>query len=124
MLYENSTNLSDVEAIDDLSSLLIDISASIARHNVSDYTDDTEEHDTLSMLDKLRSSELVQINEALGGWKNNTNILAPNYKPSLDEINALYNFIHSNKSVPGKVLKNYYKKKSICNKLSKLYYKR
>ena len=112
LLYSNNVDSSDVEAIDNLSSLLIDISASIAKHDMSNFSSKMEECDTISLLEKLRSSELVQINEALGGWKSNPNILAPNYKPSIGEINALYNLIHNNKSIPRKVLKTIIKNKA------------
>jgi hypothetical protein len=104
-----------VDAIDELSTLLIDISASIANNHLAYYCDESEECNTFSLLDKLKTSDLVKINQGLSGWKKNNEVLAPCYKPSLAEFNAIYNFIHSSKPVSKAVIKSIIKNKAIAS---------
>lgn len=112
--HPNNSITSDVDAIDNLSALLIDISASASRSNLSEINTNTEENNAVSLLEKLRSNELVIINEALSGWKNNPNIIAPCYKATQIETQALFNYIHNNKSISKSVL-NLITKNKACS---------
>ncbi|MEW5819121.1 MAG: hypothetical protein AB1782_02935 [Cyanobacteriota bacterium] len=103
---------SDVEAIDNLSALLIDISASIAKYDISYINDDLEDLDTFSLLDKIKTSDLVKINQALDGWKNNSNIIAPAYKPTFSESSAIFQYIDGNKSVSKNIFNQLVKHKA------------
>jgi hypothetical protein len=102
----NTPNQKEVEAIDNISKLIVDISSMISKYNYTMFFDEMEEINTFSLLDKLKTSELVRINQGLAGWKNHDDILAPCYKPSYPEINALYNFIHNNKNVNVNIVKH------------------
>lgn len=110
----------DIEAIDDLSALLIDISSSITDNNCSGLISDQDDFNTFSLLDKLKTSDLVKINQGISGWKNNTGILAPSYKPTTEQVNAIYQLIHNNKAIPKKVFNSLIKNKAFASNFQNL----
>lgn len=99
----NSNNsddeLQNIEAIDNASVKIIDMTASIVKNGISNAIIELENDNKVRNFDELKSCELVKINEAIEGWGVHKNILAPKYKPSPDEVKAIYDLLHYNKPI-------------------------
>lgn len=95
---------SRVDALDDVSSLLIDISTNVSKKSVPVTVAEFDNTTPFKLLEELKFSELIQIDKALSGWQGDNNIYAPCYKPSQEVINAIYKYIHSNKRLSSQLI--------------------